>query len=379
MTLTTIALQDLRHRKGRTAFLLLTFCLVSATIVGLQALSADLKDDLQKSLTRYGANVIITPRSEHLSLSYSGISVPGVSFNIKPLSNNILATIKQNSGTVIQVIAPKVIGKVQGPNKSLLIVGVDFPSELKMKPWWAVIGSEPGPRQIVVGANLVKQFNLTTGSTFMVNDQSYLVSGVMQETGGSEDNVIFSDIGTARTLTGNSDSWTLIELNSRQPDLTFTQLSQQLPSAKVAKISQLVDGTRDTINRFNNYALFASLLLILIAILIVAVTITANINDRISELGIFRAIGFRRRHILSLLFRQIAILSLGGSLIGYLLGIAIPLIVGPLIFHKVLTFHFFPLFAVSTAVTSLLAACITIAFPAWLVTRIDPAESLRYI
>lgn len=379
MTLTRIALQNLRRRKGRTAFLLLTFSLVTAIIVGLQALSAGLKEDLQKSLTRYGANVIVTPRSEQLALSYSGISVPGVSYNIQPLSNNILAAIKQDSETGIQTTAPKVIGKVQGPNKPLLVVGVDFPSELKMKPWWAVIGSEPGDGQIVAGALLAKQYNLTTGSTFQINSKTYSVSGVMQETGNSEDNVIFTDISTARALTGNQDSWTMIELNSLQPDLTVAKIRQQLPNVKAEEISQLVQGTRDTINRFDSYALFASLLLILIGLLIVVVTVTANVNSRVSELGIFQAMGYRQRHILTLLLREILIISLSGGVIGYLLGIALPLLVGPLIFQKVLEFHFFPVLAVSTIGASLVTACITMVFPVWRATRLDPVEALRYI
>ena len=67
MTLTDIAIQNLRRRKGKTAFLLLTFILVIGITVTLNTLAKSMQDDLQKSLTQYGANVVITPKSEHFN------------------------------------------------------------------------------------------------------------------------------------------------------------------------------------------------------------------------------------------------------------------------------------------------------------------------
>ncbi len=379
MTLTTIALQNLRRRKGRTAFLLFTFVLVSAIIVCLQALAVNLQADLQKSLTQYGANVIITPRSEHLALSYGGLAVPGLSYEIKTLDNSVLDIVTRNSGSGIQTRAPKVIGKINFQDKSLLVVGVDFASELKMKPWWKINGKQPQAREIVAGATVAKQNSLAAGSTMNLNGLSYSVAGIMQETGGSEDNVIFTDIPTARVLTENTDSWSMIELNSLRPDQTVLRLSELLPAAKVEAVSQLVQGTQESVDRFRNYALFASLILVLIGILIVAVTVTANVNNRAPEIGVFRAIGFRKEHILGLFLREILLLSLSGSIAGYVLGAIAPPLFGHLIFAKSFTFHLFPGLALLTIGASLLLASVAVAFPAWRAASLDSTEALRCI
>lgn len=379
MNLTDIALQNLRRRKGRTIFLLLTFLLVNLIIISLQVFANDLKDDLQRSLTQYGANVIITPRSEHLALSYGGLAVPGLSYEIKALDSNVLNVIHQVTGTGIQEIAPKVIGKINSGNKSFLVVGVDFASELKIKPWWKIIGHQPSAGEIVAGATVARDNNLTTGGRLNFDGKSYIVAGIMNETGGSEDNVVFTDIPTARALTGNIDSWSIIEINTLQPEPTVASLSNLLPTAKVEDVSQLVQGTQESVDRFRNYSRFSSIILILIGILILGITITANVNNRTQEIGIFQAIGFRKRHILGLLWREIFILCLGGSLAGYVLGTTIPLFLGPLIFAKNFIYHPYPGLGLITIGASLILTSISLVYPAWKSSQLDPAQALNSI
>lgn len=118
----------------------MTFVLVIGITVALNTLAKSMHDDLQKILTQYGANVIITPKSEHFTLSYGGLSVPGVNYEVKQLNYDSLARIKNNPDLAISGIAPKIIGSVTGAKKRYLIIGVDFPNELKMKPWWQIKG-----------------------------------------------------------------------------------------------------------------------------------------------------------------------------------------------------------------------------------------------
>jgi putative ABC transport system permease protein len=80
----------------------------------LNSLASSMQDDLQKSLTQYGANIIITPRSEHFALSYGGLSVPGVNYEIKRLDNEILTKLKTSPDLEIGEIAPKIIGSAVG-------------------------------------------------------------------------------------------------------------------------------------------------------------------------------------------------------------------------------------------------------------------------
>jgi len=378
MTLTDIAIQNLRRRKAKTAFLLLTFILVVGITVTLNTLAKSMQNDLQKSLTQYGANVVITPKSEHFTLSYGGLAVPGVEYEIKHLNHDVLTTIKNSQDLMISEIAPKIIGSAAGANKRYLIIGVDFPSELKIKPWWHIKGLQPGDGEVIIGSDVARQENLVVGSPLELNHQNYLVVGLMEETGGSEDKGVFTNFTTSRTITG-LDSWSMIELNTAQPDKTAARLSGLLPDAKVAEISQLVQGTKESVDRFSSFSLIASTLLGVMGVLIVFVTTMGNINDRVAEIGIFRAIGFRRRHILSILIREITLVSLAGGILGYLLGEISPTLLGPIAFQKAVSFQVHPLMALVAVSVSVLIGIVSIVFPARRAVQLNPSEALSYI
>ena len=377
MTLTDIAIQNLRRRKGKTTFLVLTFVLVIGITVALNSLAKSMHDDLQKSLTQYGANVVITPKSEHFTLSYGGLSVPGVNYEVKQLNYDSLARIKSNPDLAISGIAPKIIGSVTGAKKRYLIIGVDFPNELKMKPWWQIKGRQPGDQEVIIGSSIASKENLVIGSTLELNHQYYPIVGIMEETGGSEDNGVFMNFSTSRALTG-IDSWSMIELNTAQPNITAAYLSELLPEAKVAEISQLVQGAKESVDRFSNFSLITSIVLGVIGVLIVFVTTSGNINDRVAELGILRAIGFRRRHVYSILIREIVLVSLSGGVLGYLLGELTPLLLGPIAFQKTVSFQFNPLIALTAISASLLVGIVSI-FLARRAISLNPLEALSYI
>ena len=377
MTLTDIAIQNLRRRKGKTAFLVLTFILVIGITVTMNTLAKSMQDDLQKTLTQYGANVVITPKSEHFTLSYGGLSVPGVNYEVKHLNYDSFAKINRNPDLLINGIAPKIIGSVAGANKRYLIIGVDFPSELKMKPWWQIKGMQPGDQEVIIGSSIASKENLVIGSTLELNHQNYPVVGIMAETGGSEDNGVFTTFNTSRTLTG-IDSWSMIELNTAQPNKTAAYLSELLPEAKVAEISQLVQGAKESVDRFSSFSLITSIILGVIGILIVFVTTSGNINDRVAEIGIFQAIGFRRRHIYSILIREIIFVSLSGGVLGYLIGELTPTLLGPIAFQKTVSLQFNPLVALSAISASLLIGIISILLARRAIS-LDPLEALSYI
>ena len=171
----------------------------------------------------------------------------------------------------------------------------------------------------------------------------------------------------------------MIELNTAQPGITATRLGELLPEAKVAEISQLVQGTKESVDRFSNFALIASTLLGVIGVLIVFVTTTGNINNRITEIGVFQAIGFRRRHILSILIREIVLVSLAGGALGYLIGELIPSLLGPMALQKTVTFQFHPLMALVAVSASVLIGIVSIVFPAKRAVQLDPLDALCYM
>ena len=56
--------------------------------------------------------------------------------------------------------------------------------------------------------------------------------------------------------------------------------------------------------------------------LVVLVTMMSSVRERTDEIGIFRAIGYRKRHIMRIVFTEAAIVSGMAGIMGYLLGFA---------------------------------------------------------
>src|SRR5512143_3578001 len=109
MKLHKISLNNLRRRKAKMAFLTIGLMVGIATIVTLVTLTKSMSSDIERKMDEFGANILITPASHDLSMSYGGITLGGVTFDQREIREEDLAKIAtiRNSKN-ISTIAPKV-------------------------------------------------------------------------------------------------------------------------------------------------------------------------------------------------------------------------------------------------------------------------------
>ena len=69
MKLTGIAIRNLERRKARMAFLIVGLMVGVATVVALLSLTSAMSADIQHKMENYGANILLTQKSNDLSLS----------------------------------------------------------------------------------------------------------------------------------------------------------------------------------------------------------------------------------------------------------------------------------------------------------------------
>ncbi|HZW83490.1 MAG TPA: FtsX-like permease family protein [Candidatus Deferrimicrobium sp.] len=380
MKLNDIAINNLRRRKGKTLFLLITFLVIVGTTVGLNAISFGLKQQMEQKINSYGANIVISPKSEHLALSYGGLSVPGVTYSAKPLDSSVLEKLKQiKTPANVTSVAPKLIASVSGTKQKYLLVGIDFKTELAMKSSWKIQGAVPGKEEAVIGSRLAMRDKIGPGDKLILGGKELKISGILEETGSSSDLAVFMNFESVRELTGMGETFNLIEVNARNPEITAQEISAVLPEVKVALVSQLVQGTSESSGRFESFSWYVTLLMGFIGTLIVMVTLAGNINDRSRELGIFRAIGFRQNHVLRILVAEVLVVSTVGGLVGYLLGISVPTLLGTLITGQKLAFSWYPILGAGAIISASLIGLAAIAYPAWRIVKLDPSEALRFI
>ena len=382
MKLYNITLSNLLRRKAKVVFVILGLFIGIGTIVALLSITRSMSVSLEEKLDRFGANIVMVPKSDNLSLSYGDIQVGGVSYQLNEFDEQRIGDIhtieaKRNLGAV----APKVLGAVRTKGKEVLIMGVDPNVEFDLKTWWNIQGKKPGEQQVVIGAEAAKKLALQPGDTLELPGYSLTVSGVLMPTGSSEDHIIVGHLSTVQKILGKQDKITMVEIAAFCRDCPISdmvlQISEKFPSAKVTALRQAVMAKMQSIEMFKTFSYGISGLVVCIGSLLVFVTTMGSVNERTREIGIFRAIGFRQSHVLQIILLEAALVGLVGGFGGLLIGNIIARTVLPLLFPQMI-FSGIDSFPAAIIVALSISLSIIASFqPARKGSRLDPSVALR--
>lgn len=384
MRLHNVSIENLRRRKAKMIFLILGLVVGVATVVALVTIASTMQADIDKKLDEYGANILIVPKSDQLSLSYGGMTISGA-YDVEELQETDVPKIMEiKNSENISVIAPKVLGAIKADNKQALLVGVDFEKELRIKKWWNVDGSEPeNSEEVLLGSEAATKLNKKPGDEIRIKDRNFTVAGILDETGSQEDQVVFADLKTSQTLLNQEGKLSLIEISalcSTCPiEQIVSQISKELPSARVSAVKQAVQSKMNILSQFTSFAVGISIVVIFIGVLIVFITMMSSVNERTREIGIFRSFGFRRFHIMRIILFEALLTSVVGGIIGYSLGIGAAWLILAQMTELAVSFTWNPLLAVLAIVLAVVISEVASFYPAVRASNLDPAQALRSI
>ncbi|OGR26363.1 MAG: ABC transporter permease [Desulfuromonadales bacterium GWD2_54_10] len=384
MKLHTISINNLKRRKAKMAFLTIGLMVGIATIVTLVTLTRSMSSDIERKMDEFGANILVTPQSNGLSMNYGGISLGGVTFDQREIREEDLAKIKTiTNHKNISAISPKVLGGIKVGTHDVLLVGVNFESELKMKQWWKVFGNEPKSEQdLLLGSDASKVLNVSPGESLTINGETFTVAGVLDQTGSQDDALVFASLKKAQKLLGKEGKISMAEVAALCSGCPIgdmvTQIAEKIPDAKVSAIQQVVEGRLKALDQFKRFSYAMAGVVVFIGSLIVFVTMMGSVNERTTEIGVFRAIGFRKSHIMRIILLEAALVSLLAGFLGYAIGmggakLALPFMAesknAHLIWDSTVAFG-----SIGLAVTLGLLASL---YPALHASKMDPTEALR--
>jgi putative ABC transport system permease protein len=383
MTLKHISIKNLIRRKGKAFFVLAGLVIGVSTVVGIISYIDAMTTDINHKLEKYGANILIVPRTENLTLTYGGLSLGGVSFEMQEIREAELAQVSSiKNARNIAALGPLVLGVVDINTRKVLLAGVDFKAAAILKPWWQLRGKQPGENGVILGAEAARILKLNTGDRFKTKSRDFEVSGILLPTGSQDDQLVFARLSTAQALFDKGGRVSMAEVAALCQDCPIDamvrQISDALPGAKVMAIQQVVKGRMQTLGQFKKFSFGISGVILLIGSLVVLVTMMSSVRERTDEIGIFRAIGFRKRHVMKIVFLEAAIVSSLAGIMGYVLGwgstkAAVHLLIdghsGIVPFNVEL--------ATGALVLALFIGLVSSAYPAVMAARLDPGEALR--
>jgi len=366
-------------------FLVLGLVIGIATVVTLLAISDSMSRDIEQRLNQFGANIMMTPKSENLSLSYGGINVGGVSYKVTELDEDRMPAIRtiKNSKN-LGIVAPKVLGLVKIAGKDVLLMGVLFEEEIALKTWWQFQGKFPKqPDEIGVGSQVAMALNLTEGDNLVLGNKNFRITGILLPTGSAEDNVIIADLHASQLILDKKGKISMVEVAAFCQGCPITemtlQISEKFPEARVTAMKQAVNSKMQSIEMFKSFSFGVSMLVISIGALLVFVTMMGSVNERTREIGIFRAIGFRRGHVMQIILLEAMIVGLVGGIVGFFSGNGIAWISLPFVI-KGGTFAGINIsMGVISILLSIALSLLASLYPAVRASRLDPSEALRVL
>jgi ABC-type antimicrobial peptide transport system permease subunit len=302
-------------------------------------------------------------------------------------------------------------------NESVTIYGIDFGTyqEVYSATFVAKDGSiptDPDRDEVVVGARVVDPGDNST-IYFGINDRinaswtnstiyppknetsTFIVSGVLEEIGaglsGPSDSGIYIPITEAETFFGTTKCSMIVVKLTDSDSATIDSVTDAIKDYYGSDVS--VTSSTSMLSTINS--IFSTIQLFLVGIagisLLVAGVGIMNIMlvsmiERTREIGILKALGMKRRTVLSIFLGESAIIGVLGGVIGIVAGYSLAIVVanilgsgvlgsaGGLTITPVLT----PLVLLGAFGFGVGISVIFALYPAWKASKLKPVEALRY-
>ena len=385
MQLRDIAWASLKRRRGSFAFALAAVALGIGTVVALVSLAGAMRAEVGDELDRFGANIVITPKARALDVAYGGLAVAGLTVDAEELRTADAETIRTIPNRKnVSAVAPKLLGTLDTEGRRILLVGVRFRDEGGVKSWWQIDGRlARHPGEIMLGHDAAKALGRTLGERLTLAGGAREIVGILAPTGSIDDQAVLVDLGVAQQALGKPDAVTMIEVSALCRGCPIedmvTQMAAVLPHARVAPIRQAVAARERAVLQFSRFAYAVSGIMLLVGTAVVLTTMMASVAERTQEIGILRAVGYRRSQVARVILFEALAVNLAGGVAGWLAGFAASRALGPAMAHLATPIPLDFGLGAASIVTALLLGAAGGSYPAIRAARMDPAHALRHL
>ena len=385
MNLLDLTLRSLRRQKGKKSFLVAAMALSLCTAFALYSFVESQARELESQFDEYGANIVVTPRTDDLTLTYGGVNLAGIVTNVHEIRADDVDRIHTIANSRnIRAVSPKLLGTgevlVGDDTKKALIVGVDFDEEAKIKAWWSIDGRLPqNDREVILGATAADRLGLKMGSYFALGTADLLVTGILSQTGGQDDMAILAPMAFVEDLLEKRGSVSLVEVSALCSDCPIdelvAQISKVLPGTEVRAVRQVMEQRMQVVRQYGRFAASIFGVLTVMCGLFIFATIAGAVTERRREIGIMRAVGFSGSHIAGVVLSEAFLLGIAAAIIG--IAISIPVLMQLI---PTLTGNDTPVLDIRLILTALVSApALAVAssiYPAVKASKFDPIESI---
>lgn len=360
-------LKNLWRRKTRTLLTLLGVAVGVAAVVSLSAFGEGLASGFERMFGATIADLTVGQKDALMLL-------------LSTLDESVGDELEQLRG--VREVVGTVVGVVQMPDAPYFIVMGEDPRGFAIRRYKLIAGSPlTARRQILIGRITAKNFEKTVGDTFRINEQSYRIVGIYETGVSLEDGGAVMALEDAQRAFGKREQVSFFSI--KVDDLSRTDALKHEIETRWDNLAatRSGDATRQTemLGLYRSFGLFLGIFAALVGGLGMMNTMLMSVLERTREIGVLRALGWKRRRIIGLILGEALVLTLVGGLLGVALGLGLTALarLSPAV-ESLLQGVFTPWIFVQAIGVAVVLGMIGGLYPAWRASQLTPIEAMRY-
>jgi ABC-type antimicrobial peptide transport system permease subunit len=359
-------LRSMLRQPIRTLLTVIGITIAVMAIVLLQAMGTGMIDEFGGVMGGLGAQLIG--------------SEAGASVDLSKIDENVIRRL--NMLPEVRAAEGFLTGYTQVGDLPVFIVFGYQPRGLAIREF-AVVEGEPlrTNRQLLLGRVAAENLNRDVGDTLRLFNSAYEIVGIYETGVSFQDGGAVISLRAAQRLFGQPNKVSFLSVwleDPEQADAVIHEIETRFPEVDVGKASEFVEGLSDMeMMRAATWGIAA--LALVVGGLGMTNTMIMSVLERTREIGVLRAVGWRKRRVLAMIVRESVTLAVVGGLAGTVLGVVGGLLINlSPVMQGLLQLRFSPGLYAQALGTAILLGVLGGVYPAWRASNLQPVEALRY-
>lgn len=353
---------DLRARPVRTLLSISAVALQVFLLLFLMGITEGILTEYNRRIGGIGADLLVQQPGASVFLAFSRAVLP----------EELRSQLERVEG--VEVVSPAVA--VVNSNSITTIFGIDFESYNRLGSGFLFHRGGPFQRRFDVIVDDIKATSkrLKVGDPVELLDHTFRVSGIVERGRGAR---YFIPLRTAQELL-DVDTVSMFWVNTtRDPKEVQQDFARILPRHRISVmdeyLSLMVSSNLPEIRPFTNAIILVGLLITFLVVLLSMYTV---VLERTREIGILKALGASRWHIVGLVLREAMAIAALGAVVGVVASYGIKEIVTQM--RPTLTILITPAWLAQGVLLAVLGCVLGSVYPALRAAAADPVSALTY-
>jgi putative ABC transport system permease protein len=236
--------------------------------------------------------------------------------------------------------------------------------------------------EIILGKIAARNLNVKVGGQLELNKKKYDVVGIFESGITMQDGGSLTTVAESQSIQGIRDQYNLVFVKAKK-NYDIKKVAENIENSDKDFIS-IID--QEDVNKvetgmpiIDDISVAISILAVVIGGIGVMNTIIMSVFERTREIGVLRAIGWKRKRIMAMIMCESFFIGLLSAICGIALGLAVIFIVMQTSMGKSwLTMNYDPNILIQAVVVSFCVVFIGAIYPAYKASKLQPTEALRY-